>query len=119
MPTLQDGAHGGNIQDQDFTLGLPAIIDTGFFNCYSFGNGAESYKIRDSIIGRTLELGNRVTSVAAQDYQEIDRFSDITYSGIYNNESNVNKLNEVDEFILASGSHHAVSKSVALAFTFL
>jgi len=94
FPTLQDGAHGANIQDQDFTLGIPAIIDTGFFNCYTFGNGAESYKIRDSIIGRTLELGNRVTSVAAQDYQEVDRFADITYSGIYNNESNVNKLNE-------------------------
>lgn len=94
FPTLQDGAHGGNIQDQDFITGFPAIVDTGFFNCYSFGNGAESYKIRDSIIGRTLELGNKVTSVAAQNYQEVDRFSDITYSGIYNNESNVNKLNE-------------------------
>jgi hypothetical protein len=95
FPSLQPGAHGGNIQDQNFTgSGLPAIVDTGFFNCYTFGNGVESYKIRDSIIGRTLELGNRVTSVAAQNYQEIDRFSDITYSGIYNNESNVNKLNE-------------------------
>ena len=94
FPALEDGAHGGNIQDQVFTTNTPAIIDTGFFNCYSFGNGAESYKIRDSIIGRTLELGNRVTSVAAQNYQEVDRFSDITYSGIYNNESNVNKLNE-------------------------
>lgn len=94
FPTLQDGAHGGNVQDQNFITGLPAIVDTGFFNCYTFGNGAESYKIRDSIIGRTLEFGNRVTSVAAQDYQEVDRFSDITYSGIYNNESNVNKLNE-------------------------
>lgn len=94
FPTLQDGAHGGNIQDQDFNTSTPAIIDTGFFNCYSFGNGAESYKIRDSIVARTLELGNRVTSVSAQDYQQVDRFSDITYSGIYNNESNVNKLNE-------------------------
>lgn len=92
-----NGEHLGNIQDQQFgpiPAAQPAIIDTGFFNCYSFGNGAESYKIRDSIIGRTLELGNRVTSVAAQDYQEVDRFADITYSGIFNNESNVNKLNE-------------------------
>lgn len=92
--TLVEGEHGGNIQNQSFLLGLPAIIDTGFFNCYTFGNGAESYKIRDSIIGRTLELGNRVTSVAAQDYQQVDRFADITYSGIFNNESNVNRLNE-------------------------
>jgi hypothetical protein len=97
LPIGPNGEHLGNIQDQSFgpvPPAAPAIIDTGFFNCYSFGNGAESYKIRDSIIGRTLEFGNRVTSVAAQDYQEIDRFADITYSGIYNNETNVNKLNE-------------------------
>ena len=97
LPIGPNGEHLGNIQDQSFgpfPPAVPAIVDTGFFNCYTFGNGAESYKIRDSIIGRTLEMGNRVTSVAAQDYQKIDRFSDITYSGIYNNESNVNKLNE-------------------------
>jgi hypothetical protein len=87
-----NGFHGGNIQNQ--TSSLPAIIDTEFFNCFCFGNGAESYKILDSIIGRTLSLGNRVTAVAAQDYQQVRRFADITYSGVYNFESNVNKLNE-------------------------
>jgi hypothetical protein len=88
------GDHNGNVQNQDIASGIPAIVDTGFFNCFSFGNGAESYKIRDSIIGRSFNLGERVTSVAAQDYKEADRFADITYSGVYNDESNVNKLNE-------------------------
>jgi len=88
------GEHQGNIQDQNFSLGLPAIVDTGFFNCYAFGNGVESYKTRDSIIGNFITLGNRVTTIAAEDYRAIRRYSDITYSGIYNNESNVNKLNE-------------------------
>ncbi len=87
-----NGFHTGNVQTQ--TGGQPAIIDTKFFNCFCFGNGAESYKIRDSIVGRTFNLGTRVTSVAAQDYQQIRRFADITYSGVYNFESNVNKLNE-------------------------
>lgn len=86
------GFHQGNVQDQ--TGSLPAIIDTGFFNCFAFGNGAESFKIRDSIIGRGFSLGERVTSVAAQEYKQSDRFADITYSGIYNAESNVNKLNQ-------------------------
>lgn len=100
-----NGEHYGNVQNQDFGsfpsfISQPGIVDTGFFNCYTFGNGAESYKIRDSIVGRTLELGNRVTSVAAQDYQQVDRFSDITYSGIYNNESNVNRLNEFNLGVL-------------------
>jgi len=91
---IVNGNHQGNIQNQDINLGVPAIIDTKFFNCFSFGNGAESYKIRDSIVGSHFNLGNRVTSVSAQDYKAADRFADITYSGVYSAESNVNKLNE-------------------------
>ena len=91
---IVDGNHLGNIQDQDFASGTPAIVDTKFFNCFAFGNGAESYKIRDSIVGNSFNLGNRVTSVSAQDYRAADRFADITYSGVYSAESNVNKLNE-------------------------
>ena len=89
---IVNGYHAGNVQNQ--TASLPAIINTEFFNCFCFGNGAESYKIRDSIVGKTFNLGNRVTSVSAQDYKRSHRFADITYSGIYNFESNVNKLNE-------------------------
>jgi len=91
---IVNGNHMGNIQNQDIASGIPAIIDTKFFNCFCFGNGAESYKIRDSIVGNSFNFGNRVTSVSAQDYKASDRLSDITYSGIYNAESNVNKLNE-------------------------
>ena len=94
------GDHNGNIQNQDIASGIDAIVDTGFFNCFTFGNGAESYKIRDSIIGRTFNLGERVTTVSAQDYKEADRFADITYSGVYNDESNVNKLNEFNPGLL-------------------
>lgn len=91
---IVNGNHQGNIQNQDINVGTPAIIDTKFFNCFSFGNGAESYKIRDSIVGAQFNFGNRVTSVSAQDYKAADRFADITYSGVYSAESNVNKLNE-------------------------
>jgi hypothetical protein len=88
------GEHQGNIMNQNFSLGSPAVVDTGFFNCYAFGNGVESYKIRDSITGAYITLGNRVTTMLAEDYKAIRRYADITYSGVYNNESNVNKLNE-------------------------
>lgn len=91
---IVNGNHQGNIQNQNVGAGTPAIIDAEFFNCFCFGNGAESYKIRDSIVGASFNLGNRVTSVSAQDYKEADRFADITYSGVYSAESNVNKLNE-------------------------
>ena len=91
---ITNGNHMGNVQNQNIGTRTPAIVDTKFFNCFAFGNGAESYKIRDSIVGNSFNFGNRVTSVSAQDYKAADRFSDITYSGVYNAESNVNKLNE-------------------------
>jgi hypothetical protein len=89
-----NGEHYGNVSNQNFTLNTPAVVDTEFFNCFAFGNGVESYRIRDSIVGKTFNLGNRVVSVSAQDYKQADRFADMTYSGIYNDESNLNRLNE-------------------------
>lgn len=89
---IVDGYHMGNVQNQ--SINQNGIVDTGFFNCFAFGNGVESYKIRDSIVGRPFNLGQRVTSVSAEDYKRAHRFADMTYSGIFNPESNVNKLNE-------------------------
>lgn len=93
-----EGLHEGNIQNQ--TADNPAIIDTGFFNCFSMGNGVESYRVRDSIVGHSFGLGNRVTTTAGKQYRRADRFADITYSGIYNNESNLNRLNEFNSGLL-------------------
>jgi hypothetical protein len=95
-----NGNHMGNVVDQNIASGISGVVDTEFFNCFAFGNGAESYKIRDSIIGRSFTLGERVTSTSAQDYQEADRFADITYSGVFNAETNVNKLNEFNAGLL-------------------
>jgi hypothetical protein len=87
-----DGYHEGNVQTQ--TSALPAIITTDFYNCFSFGNGVESYKIRDSIVGQTFNLGNRIFTTSEKEYREAHRYADLTYSGVYNEENNVNKLNE-------------------------
>lgn len=89
---FSDGTHEGNVQSQ--TANQNAIIDTDFFNCYTFGNGVESSKIRDSIVGKPLELGNRTTSTSEKEFELAHRFADITYSGVFNAENNVNKLNE-------------------------
>ena len=97
---ITNGNHQGNIQNQNTSTGVSAIIEPDFFNCFAFGNGAESYKILDSIIGKTFNLGNRVTTTSAFDYKESDRFADITYSGVYNSESNTNKLNEFNAGLL-------------------
>lgn len=95
------GQHTGSSQNQliDFeNQGLitaqDAIIDTGFANCLSFGNGVESYKVRDSVKGKEMNFGNRTFTTSAQLYKQAHRFADLTYSGVFNDESNVNKLNE-------------------------
>lgn len=99
--------HFGNVQNQ--VLGVsPGIVDLDFFDCYCFGNGVESYKVKDSMTGHYFRLGQRVTSTSAQDYREIRRFADVTYSGIYNAESNVNKLNE---FNLGLSNYKALESS--------
>lgn len=90
----ESGEHEGTQSNQNINTEQPAVIDTEFFNCYSFGNGVESYTIRDSVKGEALALGNRVTTTSTQEYQEAHRFADLTYSGVYNDESNINRLNE-------------------------
>jgi len=86
------GRHEGNVQNQTATS--PAIIETDFFNCFSYGNGVESFKIRDSLIGGEFSLGERTASTSEVEFKQAHRFADLTYSGVYNDESNVNKLNE-------------------------
>ena len=73
---------------------IPALINLNFFNCFAFGNGAESYKVGDNLLGMPFYLGSRVTAVSQEDFKEAHRYADITYSGVYNAETNVNKLNE-------------------------
>jgi len=90
--TIINGLHSGNISNQ--TSISPAVVDLNFFNCFTFGNGVESYKINDSLIGSPFYLGSRVTAVSQEEFKKADRYAGLTYSGIYNSETNLNKLNE-------------------------
>ena len=87
-------SHQCNVTNQDIGASIQGESLLEFFDCYAFGNGVESYKIEDSLTGQYFLLGQQTTAVAAQDYKEADRYADITYSGVFNNESNVNRLNE-------------------------
>ena len=94
------GLHGGGTAAQILagnrtqTSATSGKIQTTLFNCYAFGNGVESFKILDSIGGQELQVGNRVTTTANQEYREAHRFADLTYSGRYSDFSNINRLNE-------------------------
>jgi hypothetical protein len=103
---ITNGFHMGNAGNQ--TASDPAIINSSFFNCFSFGNGAESYKIRDGLATPSFRLGERSTAVSEQDFKEAHRFADITYSGIFNADTNVNRLNE---FNLGTANFKELEKS--------
>jgi hypothetical protein len=92
---ITGGNHMSGTEDGDVnqTSTTEGVVNLGFFNCFSFGNGAESYKILDSLVGNYFTLGNRSTSVSTQDYKAIRREASITYSDRYVEQSNVNGLN--------------------------
>jgi hypothetical protein len=64
------------------------------FNCFAFGNGVESNRIKDSFNAKTFAINNRANNVTEDTYKQINRYADITYSGVLQESTNVNKLNE-------------------------
>ena len=64
-----------------------------WFNCYTFGNGVESDRIRDDYNALQIDNGVRV-STTFSGYGEERRSSGLIHSGLYNSTSEVNDLNE-------------------------
>ena len=64
------------------------------FNCFAFGNGVESYKIQDTLTGKTFSMDTNPTLVNKEGYKQMNRSADITYSEVFNSNTNVNRLNE-------------------------
>ena len=88
------GQHIGNVVNQNIAQDVAATVSLNFSNCFTFGNGVESYKILDQATGKQFNLGNRTFTTNNTTYQQAHRFADLTYSGVFNDETNVNKLNE-------------------------
>jgi len=63
-------------------------------NCYSFGNGVESDRIRDDFNQVTIDNGPKASTTLEEPYEEERRGSGLIYSGIYNSMSGVNNLNQ-------------------------
>jgi hypothetical protein len=62
-------------------------------NCFTFGNGVESNRIRDDFNATFIDNGVNASSVLTE-YGREDITNGLIYSGIYNSNSNVNNLNE-------------------------
>ena len=65
-----------------------------YFNCYSYGNGVESNRIRDDFNAVTIDKGAKVSSILDEPYMPERRASGLIFSQIYNTTSGVNGLNQ-------------------------
>lgn len=110
---IVNGEHHGSaqypiIQNQNNATIQPAIIDLNFFNCFTQGNGVESYRVRDEFNTKFLNIDLRPTTTSIEPYKQIRRFADITHSSEpYNESSNVNGLNN---FSLATANFKELDK---------
>ena len=68
--------------------------DLDFSNCFSFGNGVESDRIRDTFNLPTIDNGVKVSTVLEEPFEVERRSSGLIYSGIYNSNSGVNNTNQ-------------------------
>ena len=78
--------------NQDASTNLSTTLK--FANCFTFGNGVESFRITDSPGTKSFQLGERVLAVSNQEFKETDRFAGLTYSGVFSGPANSNNLNE-------------------------
>lgn len=65
-----------------------------WFNCFDFGNGIESDRIRDDYNEATIGNGARVSTVIDKTYQEKINKNSLIFSGIFNARNDFNRLNE-------------------------
>jgi len=63
------------------------------YNAFCYGNGLESYRIRDSFNDATMKYSVRA-STTIDDYEQEEKFASLTYSGVYRGDSSINRLNE-------------------------
>ena len=76
------------------TFNFSKTIGLSYYDCFSFGNGVESNRIRDDFNAMTISKGVKASAVLEQEYKEEHKKSGLIYSGIYNSTSGVNNLNQ-------------------------
>ena len=69
-------------------------IPLNWHNCFSYGNGVESNRIRDDFNAPFIDNGPRVSTTFEDVYREETLGSGIIYSGIFNSKSGINNLNQ-------------------------
>jgi len=97
-PDVFDIVNGEHIDNGvNVVNGIHSLVHT--FNCFTQQNGAESAQIRDVFNEKYIEIDYLPIGVSTDVYKEVERPSDITYSGVYNPNTNINKLNEFNLYL--------------------
>jgi len=89
-----DGLHHSGYSPDQNTHYLNDI-----WNCISWGNGAESYKIMDKFNSKKLAIDFNPTAITQDKYRQINRFADLTYGEGLQESTNVNRLNEFNLYL--------------------
>ena len=71
-----------------------AFHELPWFNCYSFGNGVESNRIKDDFNQVVVDKNPRASTTFQGEYEEEQRKYGLIYSGIYNSKNGVNNTNQ-------------------------
>ena len=79
-------------------IGNDIIAGLGWYNCFSFGNGIESNRIRDDFNQVIIGSGVKASTRLQDTYEQERRRTGLIFSGIYNSNSGINDLNQ---FIMA------------------
>ncbi len=79
-----------DISEWDKELGF----DLSFYNAFTMRNGVESNLICDDYNQDSVGNGIKVSTIINKEYSERVKESSLIYSGIFNDETDVNKLNE-------------------------
>ena len=65
-----------------------------WFNCYSFGNGVESNRIKDDFNQVIIDKNPRASTTLQGEYEQERRKYGLIYSGLYNSTSGINETNQ-------------------------
>ena len=63
------------------------------YNSFTYNTGLETYRIKDAFNAPTMQYSPRVTTVI-EDYEEEYKFASLTYSGVFQASTSLNRLNE-------------------------
>ena len=80
-----------NTYDKEQT---PTAKTLSWYNCFNFGNGLESNRIKDDYNEVVMEKGVRVSSTLSYDFNVIQAKNGIIWSGLFNARGGVNNLNQ-------------------------